>query len=55
MEGGDGRKARFWSDYWLESRPLSELTLILIGEDLLQEMVREHWRDDVRWKWDLLG
>lgn len=46
---GDGGRIRFWKDSWLLKEPLSELSMVEIPEERLEERVCDLWQTGTGW------
>ncbi|KAL8143458.1 LOW QUALITY PROTEIN: hypothetical protein V2J09_016490 [Rumex salicifolius] len=50
---GNGRLIRFWTDCWVDNRPLLEQALGTIDNDGLRAIVSDMWSGQSGWKWYL--
>lgn len=51
---GNGRTTRFWSDAWVQERPLSCYLTGDVQDIVKNKMVRDYWRETGGWDWNEL-
>lgn len=51
---GDGMKARFWADTWLEQTPLQSIIQHQLSDEQMNMKVRDYWVEGVGWQWSNL-
>lgn len=47
---GDGASISFWTDSWVDDRPLSQRTIASLDPEVLGLSVADHWEPGRGWK-----